>query len=158
MIKRGKNGQALVEMALVMPLLILVLLCGVVDFGFVLYRYISLQQLANEATSSAAEWQYRPGVAITGPMIEAWLTNTASHTLPACWTISEVQKIRATVKTVDTSDKQAKILVVGLVYDAPLYTPFFQAMFKKIAGKPGITLATKVAYQIPQNILRENGS
>jgi hypothetical protein len=91
-------------------------------------------------------------------MIEAWLTNTASHTLPACWTISEVQKIRATVNTVDTSDKQAKILVVGLVYDAPLYTPFFQAMFKKIAGKPGITLATKVAYQIPQNILRENGS
>jgi len=158
MITRRKAGQALVEMALVAPLIFLLLICGVADFGFAFYRFISLQQTANEAAVWAAEKKYRPGSSVTGTDIEQWLTNTASHTLPATWSMAEAQKINATVQTMATSDNDAVIIAVTLQYDSPLFTPFYQAFFESIFGKKAIPMATRVAYQVPKNTLRANGS
>ncbi|WBW95545.1 TadE/TadG family type IV pilus assembly protein [Oceanirhabdus sp. W0125-5] len=45
---RKEKGQAVVEIALVLPIL-LVLLCGVIDFGRILYASIHLNMVSQEA-------------------------------------------------------------------------------------------------------------
>jgi len=51
--RRGERGAALVEMALVIPTL-LVLIFGVTDMGLMLKDYLALNQVAREAARSAA--------------------------------------------------------------------------------------------------------
>ena len=45
---RKKRGQAVVEIALVLPILLL-LLCGIIDFGRILYSSIHLNMVSQEA-------------------------------------------------------------------------------------------------------------
>ncbi len=45
---RKENGQAMVEIALVLPILLL-LLCGIIDFGRILYSSIHLNMVTQEA-------------------------------------------------------------------------------------------------------------
>jgi len=45
---KGEKGQSLVEFSLVLPLLLL-LICGIVDLGRLLYAYSSLQMTVQEA-------------------------------------------------------------------------------------------------------------
>lgn len=42
-----RKGQALAEFALIIPLFML-LLCGVIDFGFIFHEYLELQHAARE--------------------------------------------------------------------------------------------------------------
>ncbi|GAB1353812.1 hypothetical protein MASR1M12_25500 [Erysipelotrichia bacterium] len=42
--KRKKNkGQAIVELALVFPFFLLIILGGIIDFGFAFYNYVTLR-------------------------------------------------------------------------------------------------------------------
>lgn len=50
---RDERGSALVEIALVMPILLL-LLCGIVEFGRVFHSYIVVQQAARDAVRYAS--------------------------------------------------------------------------------------------------------
>ena len=50
--KKNEKGQALVELALVLPLL-LALLCGIVDFGWIYYNQITLTNAAREGARYA---------------------------------------------------------------------------------------------------------
>lgn len=45
---KRESGQSLTEMALVLPLLLL-LICGIVDFGRVMYAYMELNLIAQES-------------------------------------------------------------------------------------------------------------
>lgn len=49
---RSEKGQALVEFALVLPLL-LTLLCGIIDFGWLYYNQITLNNAAREGARYA---------------------------------------------------------------------------------------------------------
>ena len=49
---RSEKGQALVEFALVLPLL-LALLCGIIDFGWLYYHQITLNNAAREGARYA---------------------------------------------------------------------------------------------------------
>jgi Flp pilus assembly protein TadG len=46
-IARGERGQSVVEMAIVLPVLLL-LLCGIIDFGWISYSRISLSYCSRE--------------------------------------------------------------------------------------------------------------
>jgi len=46
--RKSENGQAMVEFALVLPIL-LMLVCGIIDFGYVMYSQLSLSNDAREA-------------------------------------------------------------------------------------------------------------
>jgi Flp pilus assembly protein TadG len=50
---RRKKGQALVEIALALPILLL-LLCGIIDFGRILYAGISINMAAQETARYAS--------------------------------------------------------------------------------------------------------
>lgn len=52
-IKNNKVGQAMVEMALVLPLLLL-LLCGIFDFGWIFAHQISLNNTSRDGARFAA--------------------------------------------------------------------------------------------------------
>ena len=49
---RREHGQALVEFALVLPILLL-LLCGIIDFGWLYYNQITLNNAAREGARYA---------------------------------------------------------------------------------------------------------
>jgi len=51
--RKSESGQALVEFALVLPIL-LILLCGIIDFGWIYYNQISLSNAAREGARYAA--------------------------------------------------------------------------------------------------------
>ena len=53
LLQKRERGQALVEFALVLPIL-LVLLCGIVDFGWLYYNQITLNNAAREGARYAA--------------------------------------------------------------------------------------------------------
>ena len=50
--RRREHGQALVEFALVLPIL-LMLLCGIIDFGWVYYNQMALSNAAREGARYA---------------------------------------------------------------------------------------------------------
>jgi Flp pilus assembly protein TadG len=47
-IKRGENGQAMVEFALILPILILIL-CGIIDFGWIFGNQVVLSNATRES-------------------------------------------------------------------------------------------------------------
>lgn len=50
--KRKENGQSAVEFALVLPILLLVV-CGIIDFGWLLYNQISVENACREGARLA---------------------------------------------------------------------------------------------------------
>lgn len=50
-----KHGQAIIELALLMPLFLLVVVAGILEFGLIFYNAITLQQIANNVAQYAAE-------------------------------------------------------------------------------------------------------
>ncbi len=69
-IKRGERGQATVEFALVLPLLLLVVL-GIADFGRALNYYNTLTELAADGARFAAVNQNPDGTAPTAGSIQS---------------------------------------------------------------------------------------
>ncbi|MCF0112288.1 MAG: pilus assembly protein [Erysipelotrichaceae bacterium] len=57
--KKNERGQAMVEMALVLPIF-LCLVCGIIDFGWLFYNQISLNNAAREGARYAVV-HYEPG-------------------------------------------------------------------------------------------------
>ena len=53
--RRKTKGQAIVEMAMVFPFFLLIVVGGIIDFGFAFYNYQTLQQIANDTAQWAAE-------------------------------------------------------------------------------------------------------
>ncbi len=51
-IKKRESGQAIVEFALVLPILLL-LLCGIIDFGWLYYNQITLNNASREGARYA---------------------------------------------------------------------------------------------------------
>ncbi|WP_037986493.1 TadE/TadG family type IV pilus assembly protein [Thalassobacillus devorans] len=57
---KSNKGQALVEMALVLPIL-LMLLFGIVDFGRIFHAYLTIDHVGREAARLATVQQYEDG-------------------------------------------------------------------------------------------------
>ena len=55
-LRMGKKGQSFVELAILFPLLIM-LLSGVVEFGFLLNQYLDLLDGAREADALCQRWR-----------------------------------------------------------------------------------------------------
>jgi len=62
-LRRSEKGQAMVEFALVLPILLLIL-CGILDFGWLYFNQLTLNNAAREGAryaaihySSGGDWQ-----------------------------------------------------------------------------------------------------
>jgi len=96
----GERGQALVELALVAPIMIL-LLAGLVQFGIIFERQIGIENAVREAARRGATQDTTIALANAG-------TN-------ATWTLNELQTLLANIQAHDAS------LNIGL--QACFYTP-----------------------------------
>ena len=136
--KRKKNGQAIVELAVVFPFFLLIILGGIIDFGFAFYNYVTLQGLANDAAAWAADNKVLSSGSVSDFVNEStkkptWMKKQITATVDVINLTSGVQLVR-----------------VNLNYDSPVYTPFYQTMVSATVGSPSISLGTMAAYQIPQ--------
>ena len=50
--RRGEDGQAMVEFALILPILLLIL-CGIIDFGWLFYNQLALNNICREGARYA---------------------------------------------------------------------------------------------------------
>lgn len=112
----GQRGQAMIEFALILPLLLLVMF-AIFQFGFMFYSYISIQQAAREGARSAA-------VGKNDALITTAITN-ASTLDPTMLTISiapaPATRLAGSNVTVTVTIPSAQLLKMPLV-DAYLPT------------------------------------
>ena len=112
----GRRGQAMIEFALILPLLLLVMF-AIFQFGFMFYSYISIQQAAREGARSAA-------VGKNDALITTAITN-ASTLDPTMLTISiapaPATRLAGSNVTVTVTIPSAQLLKMPLV-DAYLPT------------------------------------
>jgi Flp pilus assembly protein TadG len=140
--RRKKQGQAIVEMAILFPIFLMVVIGGLVDFGFAFYNAITLQQLANDAAQFGAEGNGTTGITSAGE-----ITTYINDKKPSWWNSGLTVTYNPAFALPTGGDKAA---VVTLEFISPLYTPFYQTLSNGLLGATGITLRTQAAYKIPQ--------
>jgi len=138
--RRRIKGQALVELALFFPFFLLIILGGIIDFGFAFYNYISLQQVANDSVQWAADREITTFGEISGAVHK----NIAKLGWKAALlTIHPLEFPEFT-----SLGEDYKGIKLTLTYNSPVYTPFYQTMFSATLGTPYIPLRTSVTYRI----------
>lgn len=127
--RRAKDlrGQALLELALVAPLLLL-LFMGAIDVGRLLFASVALEEATQEGALYAA---YNP--APSGP-IQTRVTSSSSA--------DEVAG--ATVSVVCTTAPAPGTVAVSAYYDYPLITPFISDILGNTVRIRGAVTATNI--------------
>ena len=154
--KRKKTkGQAIVELALFFPFFLLIILGGIIDFGFAFYNYISLQQVANVSVQWAAE-NISPQEVANG-LVQSAAERNISAALPKNIAKLKWQSTSLTIHPLEFPKfKSMGVTETGikltLTYNSPVYTPFYQTMLNATLGEPNIPLRTSVTYKIPSII------
>lgn len=139
---KKRKGQALVEFALVFPFFLLIVIGGIVDFGFAFYNHLTLQQIVNNTAKYAA---YNNADQIQ-------ISQYANSLKPEWWdgnfTVlpSEPQNLKT----------GGKIYQVAASYDNPAYTPFYMGMYKLANGRACITISASAAYKAPEHLAASN--
>lgn len=140
---RRQRGQAVMEMAILLPFFLLIIVGGIIDFGFAFNNYIALQQIAGDAARYCAEG--RNGMCVSEPRIREFIFSRK----PSWW---DGNFIIPPIDETKSSDGLATIKKVYLVYDSPSYTPFYRSMFTAVSGTECIRLTVVAAWQVPRNI------
>ena len=144
--RKRKRGQSIVEMSLLFPLFLLVIVGGIVDFGFAFYNILALQQVANDAASNAAEKNLN----------EAQTRNYIAQysAPPISWNRAGIYQ--ATISTIAMADGST-MKRVELEYHSKTYTPFYQTALNSVTGNDFIVLRTQATYKVPGTVRnREN--
>jgi Flp pilus assembly protein TadG len=125
---KKKKGQALVEIALALPILLL-LLCGIVDFGRILYAGISINMAAQEAVRYASFGKANAEVselAVDNCILSDKATNLRVSTTPG-----------------DAPRKSGTYVKVSIEYDVNYITP----LMNKIIGS-SFTVSTSSTIRV----------
>lgn len=141
--KRRRKGQAIVEMALVFPFFLLIVVGGLIDFGFAFYNYLSLQQIANDTAQWGAE-----SAGQGQPQSNSAIVARANNLRPDWWTGTFT--VNTPVIGNLTQDAGSQYVSVTMTYDSPTFTPFYQIIFQAASGAPSIRLGAQAAYKIPK--------
>jgi Flp pilus assembly protein TadG len=112
MIKRNVKGQSLVETALVLPI-ILLLLMGIIDFGFMFNNYLMVGNASREGARKAA-------AGATDSEIRA-LVGNASATLDA-------SRMTVTITPSQLQRKKGDEVAVTVDYDYSMITPIISSI------------------------------
>lgn len=132
---RSRRGQSLVELAMVFPFFLLIIIGGIIDFGFALHNVITLQQLTNDAAQWGAEKNH------SDEEIIAFINNRKPTSFKGSFTVMCPQRTRLT--------SGGQVIKICLSYESPAYTPFYKAMLKGTTGNDSIRISTLAAYKIP---------
>ena len=136
---KRKKGQAIVEMAILFPVFLLVIVGGIVDFGFAFYNMLALQQVANDSSFASAERNLSEGEKVPrfAPSPTVGWHNSGIYTV--------------SISTINMTDG-SNMKKVELEYNSKVYTPFYQTIVNTITGNDYLVLKTQASYKIPNNI------
>ncbi|MBF0499508.1 MAG: pilus assembly protein [Candidatus Riflebacteria bacterium] len=140
--KRKVRGQAIVELAILFPFLLLIVVGGIIDFGFAFYNLITLQEIANDAAIYAAE---NKAGGESSNTVETFVLEKK----PAWW--SGNMTVSVTTPTVAPGVSSKKVVIS---YDSPVYTPFWQTTVQAFSGNESMRLAVMAVYQIPNCVAK----
>jgi Flp pilus assembly protein TadG len=121
---RKEEGQSLTEFALLVPLLLL-LICGILDFGRVMYAYLHLNLAAQETVRLA-------GLGKGDSEITAFAKNYQQ--------LGNPNLLQVTISPLQTSRKSGDYVKVTLSYTLSYLTP----MISNILPQPLITVDSTI--------------
>jgi Flp pilus assembly protein TadG len=113
---RRKKGQALIEIALVLPIL-LVIICGIADFGRIFYSEIHLNMISQDAVRMA-------GLGSTDQAIVQFVNNNVL--------LGDKDTLQVTVIPNDLTRKSGDFVTVKITYKVKYITP----LMNKILPSP----------------------
>jgi Flp pilus assembly protein TadG len=105
--RKDESGQSMVEMALVLPILLL-LLVGMLDFGRILYSYAHLHMAAQETVRKG-------GLGAKDLEITQFAKNYIH--------LGDSGKLHVTVSPIETNRQSGDYVTVTLKYPLQIYTP-----------------------------------
>jgi len=141
-IKR-RRGQAVVELALVFPFFLLIVVGGIIDFGFAFYNVIALQQIASDAAQYGALNGGTSG-------LETSVINTYALAQKPSWWTGQMTA-NTTTLTTTTGGITYKVKRVEVSYLSPTYTPFYQTLLSAVSSSAAIPIGVVAAAQVPVN-------
>lgn len=126
----SRRAQAMVEMALVLPVLVVVV-SGVIDFARVHNADATLHRVAKDAVNYGT--QLKDGRYPTSPEIQS---RVQAATLPP---LDPAQVIIESIDVAAVDSDQQRSVKVALGYDLPLITPAISLIFKSSTFRVGVT-------------------
>jgi hypothetical protein len=111
-IVREQKGQSLTEFALLLPLLLL-LLCGVVDFGRILFTYLNMNLVAQESVRLG-------GLGEGDAAIAAFARSQAE--------VPDSSQLQVAITPPEASRKSGQYVQVSLSYALPYVTPLIGSL------------------------------
>jgi len=141
-IRKKREGQVIFEAALVFPFFLLIVIGGIIDFGVAFYNLISIQQIAEDAVKFASEEASR------GNFSDQAVRDFIFARKPAWW---DGNFVIPPIEEIQSSDGEAKIKKIKIVYGSPMYTPFYISMLKAASGDRVLQLSVFAACQVPNN-------
>ncbi|PAB58374.1 TadE/TadG family type IV pilus assembly protein [Anaeromicrobium sediminis] len=110
---KKENGQSLVEFALILPILLL-LLCGILDFGRVMYTYMHLNLITQESVRIGG----------LGESDTEIITFAQSN-----FNVGDVDLLLIQISPSESQRKSGDYITVTLEYPVTYVTPFFATLF-----------------------------
>lgn len=138
---KKKRGQAIVELALLFPVFLLVIIGGIVDFGFAFYNMLALQQVANDAAQTGAEKNFSDN------QLQNYINSYKAP--PVGWKSSGIYN--ANISAITMSDGSV-MKRVSLEYNSKIYTPFYQTAIQTVTGHDYLVLRTQATYKVPKTV------
>ena len=109
---RGEDGQAMVEFALILPIFLLIL-CGIIDFGWLFYNQLSLNNACREGA------RYAVVNTAEGNGTQAII----NHIENATTTVFANDGVRIDIEYTTPSDPTAGDVTVSMEADISFFTP-----------------------------------
>jgi len=110
---REEKGQSLTEFALLVPLLLL-LICGIVDFGRVMYGYLHLNMAAQETVRLGG----------LGKTDAEMITFAKGYVK-----LGSTDKLKITISPTQATRKSGQYISVKLEYPVSYLTPLISSLF-----------------------------
>jgi Flp pilus assembly protein TadG len=104
---KKKNGQSMVETALVLPVILFIML-GIVDFGFLFNNYLVIDNASREGARSAA-------VGSSDSVINSTVTSIAASL--------DQSKLKTTINPPEDERTKGSEVTITVEYDYSLLTP-----------------------------------
>lgn len=130
LLSRNENGQALVEFALVVPILLLIL-CGIIDFGWMFFNQLSLQNACREGGRYAS-------LNSTDANIETTITTMVQDYIPG-----SLQNLNVKVTYTNASKPTDGDVKVEVEANVEFFTPVLGTVYRN-----GRTMTDEIVYKV----------
>lgn len=128
-LKNSEEGQAIVEFALVLPLL-LTILCGIIDFGWLFYNQLNLDNASREAARQISvkcvNYEYDDVLDEATTIVKNYVLS--KNTLPEAGGVNVIYLDESGNELPNTANLSANMVRVSVTSNMPILTFVLQAI------------------------------